>query len=144
MGTSVLMPKDDKFVLYARKIINNPLLMRKQIQVEIIHPEQGGVSKTEIKEKLAGMFKEKGAAEVERIGVFGLHTKFGGGRTTGFALIYDSVDARKKYDQKLLLKRDGLFVKKGPTRKMKKEMKGRMNKVRGTAKAKAAKSSGKK
>ena len=90
------------------------------------------------------MFKDKGAAEPERIAVFGLHTKFGGGRSTGFALIYDSVDDRKKYDQKLLLRRDGLYVKKGPTRKMKKEMKGRTKKVRGTAKAKAAASSGKK
>merc|ERR1711907_496442 len=142
--TSIQMGKDDKFILYARKIINNPLLKRKQIQVELVHPETNGVSKTEIKDKLANMFKDKGAAEPERIAVFGLHAKFGGGRSTGFALIYDSVDDRKKYDQKLLLRRDGLYEKTGPTRKMKKEMKGRMKKVRGTAKAKAAKASGKK
>merc|ERR1711976_626378 len=99
---------------------------------------------TEIKEKLANMFKDRGAADTNRIGVFGLHTKFGGGRTTGFALIYDSVDDRKKYDQKLLLKRDGMTEKPRYTRKMKKEMKGRMKKVRGTKKAAAAASSGKK
>ena len=128
----------ESFVLYARKIINNPLLGRKQVQVEIIHPETGGVSKTEIKDKLAAMFKSKGSAEPGNIAVFGLRTKFGGGKSTGFALIYDSADARKKYDQKLLLKRDGMFEKPKYTRKMKKEMKGRMNKVRGTAKAKAA------
>merc|ERR1719181_2590435 len=118
------MGKDDKFILYCRKIINNPLLRRKQVQVEIIHPETGGVSKTEIKDKLANMFKEKGSSDTERISVFGLHTKFGGGRTTGFALIYDSVDDRKKYDQKMLLKRDGMFEKPKTTRNMKKEMKG--------------------
>jgi len=44
----------------------------------------------------------------------------------------------------MLLRRDGLVVKGKVTRKMKKEMKGRMNKVRGTAKAKAAATSGKK
>jgi small subunit ribosomal protein S24e len=60
-------------------------------------------------------------------------------------LIYDSVDSRKKYDQKRLLKRDKLWDKaKGPTRKQLKEIKGRVKKVRGTAKAKAAASSGKK
>ena len=138
------MGKNDTFVLYARKITNNPLLRRKQVQVEIIHPETGGVSKTEIKDKLATMFKERGAADTERISVFGLHTKFGGGKSTGFALIYDSVEDRKKYDQKMLLKRDGMFEKPRYTRKMKKEMKGRMCKVRGTAKAKAATASKKK
>merc|ERR1712228_1099960 len=138
------MAKDDKIVLYARKIINNPLLRRKQVQVEIIHPDQGGVSKADIKEKLAGMFKQRGGAQPECISVFGLHTKFGGGRSTGFALIYDNADARAKYDQKCLLKRDGLTEKPKVTRKMKKEMKGRMKKVRGTAKAKAAAASGKK
>ena len=138
------MGKDDKFILYCRKIISNPLLRRKQLQVEIIHPDQGSVSKTDIKEKLATMFKDKGSVDTNRIGVFGLHTKFGGGRSQGFALIYDSVEDRKKYDQKMLLKRDGMADKPRFTRKMKKEMKGRMNKVRGTKKAAADASSGKK
>ena len=138
------MAKDDKIVLYARKIISNPLLRRKQVQVEIIHPDQGNVSKADIKEKLAGMFKQRQGAQPECISVFGLHTKFGGGRSTGFALIYDNADARAKYDQKCLLRRDGLASKAKVTRKMKKEMKGRMVKVRGTAKAKAAAASGKK
>ena len=131
----------DKFILYARKIVSNPLLKRKQIQVEIIHPDQGCVSKTAIKGKLSTMFKTKD----ENISVFGLKGTFGGGRSSGFALMYDNLDARKKYDQKMLLKRDGLFTPKNKfTRKMKKEMKGRMNKVRGTAKAKAANAGGKK
>lgn len=87
------------------------------------------------------MFKIK----EENISVFGLKGTFGGGRSSGFALMYDSLDARKKYDQKMLLRRDGLFTPKNNfTRKMKKEMKGRMNKVRGTAKAKAASAGGKK
>ena len=138
------MGKEDKLVLYARKIINNPLLRRKQVQVEIIHPDAGGVSKTDIKEKLAGMFKQRGTAAPECISVFGLHTKFGGGRSTGFALIYDNADARAKYDQLTLLRRDGLATKGKVTRKMGKEIKGRTKKVRGTAKAKAAASSSKK
>merc|ERR1711967_15422 len=109
-------------------------MRRKQIVVELIHPDQGSVSKTTIKEKLSKMFDSK----PEHIAVFGLHSKFGGGRSTGFACIYDDADARKKYDTKSMLLRDKLrtVTKKG--RKQLKEMKGRMKKVRGTAKAKAA------
>ena len=92
-----------QFIVYARKVINNPLLRRKQVQVEMIHPETSNISKTAIKEKLADMFK----AKAEAISIFGLHSKFGGGRSSGFALIYDSLDERKKYDQKNLLRRDG-------------------------------------
>jgi small subunit ribosomal protein S24e len=125
---------DGKFVLYARKMIKNPLLARKQIQVEMIHPDMANVSKAQIKDKLAQMFK----AKAEAITVFGCGSKFGGGRSTAFALIYDSLDAKKKYDSKCALKRDGHIEKPKHGRKQKKEIKGRQNKVRGTAKAAAA------
>ncbi len=59
------------------------------------------VSKAQIKTKLAHMLK----AKEENIAVFGLKTKFGGGRSTGFATIYDSADLRKKYDSKKMLRR---------------------------------------
>lgn len=128
------------FILYARKVVNNPLLRRKQVQVQLIHPEMPNVSKTAIKDKLADMFKAKS----EAIGVFGLHTAFGGGRSTGFALIYDSLDDRKKCDQKKLLKRDGLAAARVRGRKQLKEIKGRVRRVRGTAKAKATNAGNKK
>ena len=59
------------------------------------------MSKTDIKAKLAQTLKTKD----ENISIFGLKTKFGGGRSTGFALIYDSLDARKKFDSKKMLRR---------------------------------------
>lgn len=122
----------------------------------MIHPEMANVSKAQIKAKLATMFKSKD----EAISVFGLKTKFGGGRSTGFALVYDNVDIRKKYDHKKQLKRvcfffpyfdllininqDGFIPKPKRTRKQKKEIKGRVKKVRGIAKEKAAQAGGKK
>ena len=124
-----------KFVLYTKKVINNPLLARKQMAVEMIHPDEPNVSKAAIKDKLANIFKTKS----EAIAVFGLHTKYGGGRSSGFALVYDSVDLRKTYDLKTNLRRDKLWdTKKTKTRKQLKDIKGRMNKLRGTAKAAAA------
>jgi small subunit ribosomal protein S24e len=59
------------------------------------------VSKDQIKAKLATMFK----AKEDSVSVFGLKTKFGGGRSSGFALIYDNVDLKKKFDGKCLLRR---------------------------------------
>merc|ERR1712166_232123 len=46
-----------KFVLYTRKMIKNPLLARKQCQVEMIHPDEPNVSKTAIKQKLADILE---------------------------------------------------------------------------------------
>ena len=69
--------------------------------IELIHPELSNVSKADIKAKLAQTLKSKD----EQISIFGLKTKFGGGRSTGFALIYDSLDARKKFDSKKMLRR---------------------------------------
>lgn len=57
--------------------------------------------KKEIAEKLAKTLKVK----EECISIFGMKTKFGGGRSSGFALVYDSADARKKYDSKTNLLR---------------------------------------
>ena len=128
-----------KFVLYTKKVISNPLLARKQMAVEMIHPDEPNVSKAAIKEKLATIFKTK----TEAIAIFGLSTKYGGGRSSGFALVYDSVDLRKQYDLKTNLRRDNLWdTKKLKTRKQLKDIKGRMNKLRGVAKA-AAQNAGK-
>ena len=122
------------FVLYSRKMIRNPLLGRKQMAIEMIHPEEANISKTAIKEKLAQLFKSK----PECIAVFGLSSKFGGGRSSGFALVYDSIEARHKNDSKRLQKRDGVYQKeKGKTRKQLKEIKGREKRARGMAKVQA-------
>ena len=54
--------------------------------VELIHPEMANVPKAQIKAKLASILK----AKEDCIAIYGLKTKFGGGRTTGFAHVYDS------------------------------------------------------
>ena len=93
------------------------------------------MAKTEIRDKLAKMYK----CTPDRVVAFGFRTNFGGGKSTGFALIYDTMDYAKKFEPKFRLVRQGVLEKvtKGG-RKQKKERKNRMKKVRGTAKAKAA------
>ena len=43
--------------------------------------------------------------------MFGFRTQFGGGKSTGFALIYDSVDALKKFEPHYRLVRIGQATK---------------------------------
>ena len=67
------------------------------------------VSKKEITDKLAKTLKVK----EECISIFGMKTKFGGGRSTGFALVYDSADSRKQYDSRSNLLRVSMTGFKG-------------------------------
>jgi Ribosomal protein S24e len=45
------------------------------------------------------------------VNVFGLRTQYGGGKTTGFALVYDSPEALKKFEPHYRLVRVGVATK---------------------------------
>ncbi|KAI9208444.1 ribosomal protein S24 [Polychytrium aggregatum] len=123
----------DAITIRTRKFLNNPLLQRKQTVVDVLHPGRAGISHKELRDKLAKLYK----SDVENVFVFGFRTQFGGGKTTGFALIYDSLDAAKKFEPKYRLVRHGLAENKKASRKQRKEKRNRMKKVRGTKKVKA-------
>nr|CAD7459576.1 unnamed protein product [Timema tahoe] len=110
------------------------------IVVDVLHPGQPSVKKTEIREKLGKMYK----IAPDLVFVFGFRTAFGGGKSTGFGLIYDTLDFAKKFEPKHRLQRHGLFEKQKATRKQRKERKNRMKKVRGTKKTKVGAAAGKK
>merc|ERR1712010_202777 len=83
--------------------------------------------------------KNKGhKAVAEATVIFGMKTCFGGGKSSCFALCYDSVDAAKKHEPKHRLIRSG--HKEAPAlvvgRKQRKEKKNREKKFRGTRKEK--------
>jgi small subunit ribosomal protein S24e len=59
--------------------------------VDVLHPSRPNVSKDEMREKLSKMYK----TPKEQIIVFGFRTAFGGGKSTGFALVYESKEALK-------------------------------------------------
>merc|ERR1719474_655014 len=69
----------------------------------------------------------------DRCFTFGFKTQFGGGKSTGFALIYDTMDFAKKFEPKYRLLRQGVIeAKTRGSRKQRKEKKNRTKKVRGT------------
>ncbi|CAN1245298.1 40S ribosomal protein S24-2 [Linum grandiflorum] len=94
-----------------RKFMTNRLLSRKQFVIEVLHPGKANVPK--------------------------FRTHFGGGKSTGFGLIYDSVENAKKFEPKYRLIRNGLDTKVEKSRKQMKERKNRAKKIRGVKKTKA-------
>ena len=116
-----------------KKFITNRLLQRKQFLIEVVHPGLAGVSKADLKEKLAKMYK---VTDPSCILLYGFKVAFGGGRSTGFGMIYDNLVAAKKYEPKYRLTRFGMGKAKGVARKQRKERKNRDKKVRGIKKAK--------
>ncbi|KAL5495211.1 RPS24A [Sanghuangporus weigelae] len=128
------MDSSSPITLRTRKFITNRLLNRRQMVVDVLHPDRPNVSKAELSEKLAQIYK----TEKARVVPFGFRTHFGGGRSTGFALIYDDEASQKRFEPRYRLVRSGLESKiDKPSRKLRKERKNRAKKLRGTKKSKA-------
>ncbi|KAK7538560.1 40S ribosomal protein eS24 [Phyllosticta citribraziliensis] len=124
---------DSQVTLRTRKFIRNPLLARKQMVVDVLHPNRANVSKDELREKLAQLYK----AQKDQVSVFGFRTQYGGGKSTGFALVYDSEEAMKKFEPHYRLVRVGLASKiEKASRQQRKQRKNRSKKFRGVAKTK--------
>ncbi|EHB11148.1 40S ribosomal protein S24 [Heterocephalus glaber] len=99
---------NDAVTIRTWKFMTNQLLQRKQMVIDVHHPGKATVPKTEIWEKLTKMYK----TTLDVIFVFGFRTHFQGGKTTGFGMIYDSLDYAKKNEPKHRLTRHGLHEKK--------------------------------
>merc|ERR1711912_16992 len=123
-----------------RKMITNRLLCRRQMILDVHHPGLATPDKEMGKEMIAEYLSKakRHKADKEATMIFGMKTKFGGGRSSCFALVYDSVDAAKKYEPKHRLIRSGFQNKPELVvgRKQRKEKKNREKKFRGTRKEK--------
>jgi len=117
-----------------RKFLTNRLLQRRQFVIDVLHPGRPNVPKAEIREKLSKMYDVR---DVNNIFIFGFRTQFGGGKSTGFGLVYDSLDAAKKFEPKYRLIRQGLQEAVSKSRKQIKERKNRTKKLRGIKKTQA-------
>ena len=118
-----------------RKFIRNPLLSRKQCIVDVIHPNKANLSKNDIRSEVAKYLHSK----TEHVVVFGMRTAFGGGKSSGFALIYDSEDDLIKFEPKYRLIRLGHLEAVEGSKKQRAENKRKGKKVRGTGRRLAKK-----
>jgi small subunit ribosomal protein S24e len=135
---------DNAITVRTKRLMRNPLMSRRQCVIEVLHPGRASVPKKDLRENIAKLLKVK---EVDAVIPYGLQLAFGGGRSTGFALIYDSAEAAKKLANPVQKIRLGLMEKKTKKgRKGLKEAKNRKKKVRGLgrriAKKKARRSGG--
>jgi small subunit ribosomal protein S24e len=71
--------------------------------VDVLHPGRANVAKKELQDVIGGMFK----VDSKLVILFGFRTKFGGGKSTGFCLIYDSEESMRKFEPKYRLIRHG-------------------------------------
>ncbi|XP_044983561.1 40S ribosomal protein S24-1-like, partial [Hordeum vulgare subsp. vulgare] len=78
--------------------------------------------KAELKERLSKVYEVK---DHNCIFVFKFRTHFGGGKSSGFGLIYDNLEAAKKFEPKYSL------IRVEKSRKQIKERKNRTKKIRG-------------
>ena len=96
--------------------------------VDVVHPGKANVPRKELQETIGKMYKAKS----DNVVLFGARTKFGGGSSTMFCLVYDNGDAMRKFEPKHRLVRNGIGEKKETSRKQIKESKNRGKKIRGT------------
>jgi len=122
---------DKAATIRTRKFMINRLLQRRQFVIDVLHPGRPNVPKVEVAEKLAKMYDVR---DQKQVAAFGFRTQFGGGKSTGFGLIYESLDAVKKFEPKHRLAKAGLYEKVQKSRKQIKERKNRSLKVRGVKK----------
>eukprot|EP00934_Nitzschia_sp_Nitz4_P009239 Nitzschia sp. Nitz4//scaffold19_size178191//130460//131199//NITZ4_001999-RA/size178191-augustus-gene-0.155-mRNA-1//-1//CDS//3329540747//9229//frame0 len=127
-GIYYLVTMSDAVIVKTRKFKRNPLLARKQMIVDVIHPGRANVSKSELCDLVAGMYK----ADAKLTSMFGFQTKFGGGKSTGFCVIYDNEESMIKFEPKHRLVRKGMVERKEKSRKAIKEAKNKGKKIRGT------------
>ena len=88
-------------------ITSGPLANLLFSKSDVLHPNRANVSKDELRVKLAELYK----ANKDQVSCFGFRTQYGGGKSTGFALIYDSHEALKKFEPHYRLVRYGVASK---------------------------------
>eukprot|EP00457_Paulinella_chromatophora_P015175 gb/GEZN01015743.1/.p1 GENE.gb/GEZN01015743.1/~~gb/GEZN01015743.1/.p1 ORF type:complete len:143 (+),score=39.73 gb/GEZN01015743.1/:53-481(+) len=118
--------------LRTRRFMKNTLLNRRQMVLDVLHPNSGPPKLSDVGARLAAQYKVQ---DVKQVVIFGLKTDFGGGKSTGFGLIYDSLQDVLDTEPKYRLLRQGLMEKKDRHgAKLRKEIKNKKKKYFGKIK----------
>ncbi|EGR28205.1 hypothetical protein IMG5_181340 [Ichthyophthirius multifiliis] len=112
-----------------RKILVNPLFNRRQMVVDVLHPGEATVSRNKVKEILAKSLK----VDDRNVVVYGFKTQFGGGKSTGFALVYENQQYLLKYESAARLRKLKILPAKISTRRSYKELKRKVKRTSGKA-----------
>jgi small subunit ribosomal protein S24e len=99
-----------------RRLRVNKLLARKELLLDVYHEGKPNVSQKDLRELIAHKYGWDG----KNIVLFGFKTAFGGNRSTGFCLSYDSPQYLVKYEPVYRLRRAAILPKRNPKRKSEK------------------------
>jgi len=102
------MAGEKPIVIRVKKVFVNKLLGRRQMLVDVVHPGEPAVKK----EKLRGLVSQKYKVDERNVVLFGFKTQFGGGKSTGFCLIYDGPESLVKYEPLHRLRRVEILDKR--------------------------------
>jgi small subunit ribosomal protein S24e len=102
--------------------------------VDVFHPGRAPLAKNDVREHVAKLYK----ADAKQVIVYSFKTVFGGAKSSGFANIYDSTDALKKFEPRHRLLRIGEGAKKTRSRKQWKDLKKKRRVTWGTGRREAA------
>jgi len=97
----------------------NPLLKRTEIRFEALHQKEATPSREDIRENIAKSLK----APKEKVILDSMQSEFGRGKTTGYAKVYETIEAAKKYERKHILVRNQLIKPEIEKKKPKPEKK---------------------
>ena len=86
----------------------NPLLKRTEVHVTVAHDGESTPGRNAVAEEIAKMTKSKrNCVVIDRI-----ESVYGRGKSTGYAKVYDNMEAALEYDRDHLLKRNGIEAPK--------------------------------
>ncbi len=102
--------------------------------IDVDHAGKAAVSKSDLATHVAKLHK----VDAKLVVLYGFSSKFGGGKSTGFGLIYDDEASLKKFEPKYRLIRASLATKKTRTRKQWKDLKKKIRSTWGTGRREAA------
>lgn len=125
--------EEKNFCILTRKFKTNPLMKRKQFIIDVKHPENANISKKELQNKIAQIYKIQDSS---RIFLFGFKTHFGGLKSTGIGFIYETIKAARQIEPRHRLIKNNLIEITKTSSKQKKEKKNRSKKIRGSDKKK--------
>lgn len=115
-----------------RRLRINKVLSRKELVLDVFHEGKPNVSQKDLKAAIAHKYHW----DEKNLVLFGFRTAFGGNRSSGFCLSYDSSNYLIKYEPNHRLRRVGILPKRNPKRKSFKELKRKIKKSRGAEKRK--------
>ncbi|GCA62123.1 ribosomal protein S24e [Kipferlia bialata] len=121
----------EKTVIRTRRFMQNPLLHRRQMVVEVTHTATRAPTRREIRDRVAELYH---ITNKDTIVLTGFKTHFGGGFTSGFCRVYDDLKHLQKVEAKFVQCRMGLAKRVERSRKQIKMQKNRALKQWGTKK----------